>query len=145
MIRDYTDRCPGSSAGIIFLLFAVLPALLLIPTQILFPGPFSDLAVRFISIYAFVLQLLLLLHVERPILVMQPFLMGLAGLILSEILYTVSESAYETGMGPSGLMYLISSALVIIFGSELGSILAALPAYWLILAVRKLAAWIRYH
>ena len=144
MIRDFTDRRPVASGVAIFVLFFVAPGVFLLIMSLLLPGRGGDIAISIISVYAFVLEFLLLLQVERPALVAQPFLMALIGFIIAEIVYTVSQSSHAIGAGPGLFAVLFSDALITVLGSEVGSVLAALPAYWLFLGIRKLIEHIRY-
>ena len=131
MIREFTDRRPTASAVLLFVLFFVVPGLFLLIMSLLLPESGDGIAISVISVYAFVLAFILLVSVERPALI-------------AEIVYTVSESANPIGVGPGAIAFLVSNAVITILGSEVGSILAALPAYWLFLAVRKLVNHIRY-
>ena len=144
MIREFTDRRPTASAVLLFVLFFVVPGLFLLIMSLLLPESGDGIAISVISVYAFVLEFILLVSVERPALIGQPFIMALLGFIIAEIVYTVSESANPIGAGPGAIAFLVSNAVITILGSEVGSILAALPAYWLFLAVRKLVNHIRY-
>ena len=144
MVREFTDRRPVASGVLIFVLFFVVPGIFLLAMGMLLPSRGGDIAISVISVYAFVLEFILLLQVERPALVAQPFVMALLGFIIAEIVYTVSESANAIGAGPGLFAMLFSDALITVLGSEVGSVLAALPAYWLFLGVRKLVDHIRY-
>ncbi|MDE6107487.1 MAG: hypothetical protein K2F83_02285, partial [Oscillospiraceae bacterium] len=114
MINEFTDRRPKLSAALIVFLFTAVPgAFLLIAEQM--PG-MGENAAKIAFVYVLILQLILWLKVERPILNFLPFILALLGFIISEVVYTVSLSAAPIGAGPSPLAYVFSAALVTLFG-----------------------------
>ena len=136
MITEFTDRRPALSAVIIVLLFTLVPGAFVLIANIVSGGAWNGANIVFV--YALILQLILWLTVERPILIMLPFIMALLGLIVSEIVYTVSESMAPIGQGPSTLVLLFSSAAVTLFGAEAPGSIGGLLAYAVIVIVRKL-------
>ena len=136
MITEFTDRRPALSAVIIVLLFTLVPGALMLLTDIVSGGAWNPTAIVFV--YAMILQLILWLTVERPILIMLPFIMALLGLVASEIVYTVSESMTPIGQGPGAPALLFSSAAVILFGAEAPGSVGGLLIYAVIVIVRKL-------
>ena len=136
MITEFTDRRPALSAVMIVLLFTLVPGAFMLITDIVSGGTWNAAAIVFA--YALILQLILWLTVERPILIMLPFIMALLGFIVSEIVYTVSESMAPIGQGPSALVLLFSSAAINLFGTEAPGSIGGLLAYAVIVIVRKL-------
>ena len=136
MITEFTDRRPNLSAVIIVLLFTLVPGAFMLITNIVSGGTWNSTTAVFV--YALILQLILWLTVERPILIMLPFIMALLGLIVSEIVYTVSESMAPIGQGPSAIVLLFSSAVVTLFGAEAPGSIGGLLIYAVIAIVRKL-------
>ena len=136
MITEFTDRRPTLSAVIIILLFTLVPGAFMLITDIVSGGTWNSATTVFV--YALILQLILWLTVERPILIMLPFIMALLGLIVSEIFYTVSESMAPIGQGPSDPALLFYSAAVTLFGAEAPGSIGGLLIYAVIVIVRKL-------
>lgn len=136
MITEFTDRRPALSAGIVVLLFTLVPGAFMLITDIVSGGTWNCAAAVFV--YALILQLILWLTVERPILIMLPFIMALLGFIVSEVVYTVSEGMAPIGQGPSVPALLFSSAAVTLFGAEAPGSIGGLLAYAVIVIVRKL-------
>ena len=136
MITEFTDRRPALSALIIALLFTLVPGTFMFAVKSV-TGSGGD-AASAIFLYALVLQLILWLKVERPILIVMPFIMALIGFIVSEVVYTVSMSANPIGAGPSPFAFLFSSALVTLFGAEAAANVGGLLLYALIVIFRKL-------
>ena len=136
MITEFTDRRPTLSAVIIVLLFTLVPGAFMFITNIVSGGTWNSTTAVFV--YALILQLILWLTVERPILIMLPFIMALLGFIVSEIVYTVSMSMAPIGQGPSILAFLFSSAVVTLFGAEASGSIGGLLLYAVIVIVRKL-------
>ena len=136
MITEFTDRRPTLSAVIIALLFTLVPGVFMLVTDIISGGAWNPMAAVFV--YALILQLILWLTVERPILIMLPFIMALLGFIASEIVYTVSESMAPIGRGPSAPAFLFSSSMVALFGAEAPGSIGGLLIYAVIVIVRKL-------
>ena len=136
MITEFTDRRPTLSAVIIVLLFTLVPGAFMLITDIISGGTWNS--ATFIFVYALVIQLILWLTVERPILIMLPFIMALLGLIISEIVYTVSLSMAPVGRGPSALALFFSSAVVTLFGAEAPGSIGGLLIYAVIVVIRKL-------
>lgn len=136
MITEFTDRRPGLSGLIIALLVTVAPGLFLLASSLLSGGRFN--ADRAVLIYTFALQVLLWLKVERPILVMLPFMIALLGFVAVEILYTVAAGLRPPGMGPGMPIALLSGVLVQVFGIDAICFIAGMVAYGLIRLVKKL-------
>ena len=136
MITEFTDRRPTLSAVIIVLLFTLVPGAFMFITNIVSGGTWNSTIAVFV--YALILQLILWLTVERPILIMLPFIMALLGFIVSEIVYTVSMSMAPIGQGPGILAFLFSSAVVTLFGTEASGSIGGLLLYAVIVIVRKL-------
>ena len=136
MITEFTDRRPALSAVLIVLLFSLVPGTFMFIVKGA-TGSGGD-AAQIIFIYALVLQLILWLKVERPILIMLPFIMALLGFIISEIVYTVSEGMAPIGQGPSPLVFLFSSAVVTLFGAEAAGNVGGLLIYAVIVIFRKI-------
>ena len=136
MMTEFTDRRPALSAVIIVLLFTLVPGAFMLITDIVSGGTWNSTTAVFV--YALILQLILWLRVERPILIMLPFVMALLGLIVGEVVYTVSESMAPVGRGPGTLAFLFSSAAVTLFGAEAPGSIGGLLAYAVIVIVRKL-------
>ena len=109
MITEFTDHRPTLSAVIIVLLFTLVPGAFMLVTDIVSGGTWNSAAAVFV--YALILQLILWLTVESPILIMLPFIMALLGFIISEIVYTVSLSMAPIGQGPSTPILLFSNRL----------------------------------
>lgn len=142
MITEFTDRRPTLSAVMIVLLFTLVPGAFMLITDIVSGGTWNSAAIVFV--YALILQLILCLAVERPILTILPFILALLGLIVSEIVYTVSLSMAPIGQGPSALTFLFSSAVVAIFGAEASGSIGGLMIYVVIVIVRKLRELVAY-
>lgn len=135
MITDFTDRHPALSAVLITLLFTVVPGAFMLIAEYVFHG--GESSAKMVFIYALVLQVVLWLKVERPVLILLPFILALLGFIVSEVVYTVSLSSAPIGAGPSPLAFLFSSALVILFGAEGAGNVGGLLAYGIIVIARK--------
>lgn len=142
MISDFTDRRPALSAVLIALLYTVVPGAFLLIAEYL-PGG-GEFSAKIVFVYALVFQVILWLKVERPILVFFPFLMALLGFIISEIIYTVSLSMAPIGAGPSSLAFWVSSALVVLFGTEGTACIGGLLAYGVIVILKRLREFIVY-
>ena len=136
MITEFTDRRPALSAVLIVALFAVIPGVFMLLGEFVLAGKVN--APGLVFFYILALQLILWLKVERPILIMLPFIMALFGFVVSEIVYTVSLSANPIGTGPSVLALLFSSALVTLFGTVAAGCIGGLLLYAVILILRKL-------
>ena len=136
MITEFTDRRPALSAVMIVLLFTLVPGVFMLIADIVSGGTWNSATVVFV--YALILQLILWLTVERPILIMLPFIMALLGFIVSEVVYTISEGMAPIGRGPSAPVFLFSSAVVTLFGAEAPGSIGGLLAYAVIVIVRKL-------
>lgn len=134
MITDFTDRRPALSAVVILLLFTLVPGAILVAGEL--SG--GENAAKLAFVYILVLQVILWLKVERPILVMFPFILSLLGFIVSEIVYTVSMGMAPIGEGPSAPVLLFSSALVTIFGLVAAGSVGGLLAYGIMVIFRKL-------
>ncbi len=141
-LRDFTDRRPTLSAVIIFLLYTVASTALYLGLELLFGGAVNSAAVVFV--YALVIELALCLSVDRPILAFMPFLIMLCGFIASEIIYTVSMGMNAPGNGPGAAAFLISSAIVTVFGAEAAGILGAFLCFLAITVIKKLVSFIKY-
>lgn len=135
MITDFTDRRPALSAVLITLLYTAVPGAFLLAAGYASGGSWN--AEKIVVAYALVLQVILWRKVERPILILLPFLLALLGFIVSEIVYTVSLGSAPVGVGPGPLAFLFSSALVILFGSEAAGCVGGLLVYGLIVIAGK--------
>ena len=136
MIKEFTDRRPALSAGLIVALFTLVPGCVMLLAALLSGG--RENAAGFVLGYALLLQTLLWLKVERPILNLIPFLMSLLGLIVSEIVYTVSAGMRPVGTGPGTLAMLFSTAAVTLFGAEAAGSVGGLLLYVVISILKKL-------
>ena len=136
MITEFTDRRPALSAALIVALFAVIPGVFMLLGEFALAGKIN--APGLVFFYILVLQLILWLKVERPILIMLPFIMALIAFIVSEIVYTVSMSAAPIGQGPSYFAFLFSSVLVTLFGAEAAGNVGGLLLYAILLIGRKI-------
>ena len=136
MIRSFTDRKPGVSAALIAVFFFAVPGVLMFADDMLFRGALHMASVFFfLSIAA---QTVMIATVERPILVMEPFLLGLVCLIVSDVAYFVSESAAAPGTGPSAAVYIASAYGVSVGGGNAAAAVGALIVYFVLLAGRKI-------
>ena len=142
MITEFTDRRPALSALLIVLLFTLVPGVFMLIAGLVSGGEENFAGVVFV--YALVLQLILWLKVERPILIMLPFVMALVGFIISEVVYTLSMSANPIGAGPSLLAFLFSSAIVTLFGTVAAGNVGGLLLYALIVIFKKLRELVIY-
>ena len=124
MIREFSDFHPVFSGVIIFLLFTLVPGAFLLLIGPLLVGAVNG--ERIVLFYALALQLLICRNVERPALVMIPFISILAGFIISDVYYVISMGLRPPGTGPSIRAYLITTAIVSVFGSELGGVVGGL-------------------
>ena len=124
MLNYYTDRHPALSALIIAALFTVIPS-----AAMLFLGGFINMPVV-IFVYALVIQVVLWMTVERPILVFMPFILSL--------IYTVSESAAAPGAGVGQTAFVVSSLIVTVFGAESAASVGAIVCYGIISLARKI-------
>ncbi len=138
MIQDFSDRHPALSAVTIATLFSIVPGAFLVILDVLSGGTLNDIALKISFVYFFALELVLCFQVERPILWLLPFAMSLLGCIACEIIYTLSMGLQAPGVGPDPLGYLISSALIILFGCEAAAVVGALFCFGLISLVRSL-------
>ena len=134
MITDFADFHPRLSALIIVLLFTLIPGGFMLLTGLLFGDAVNTAKILFF--YALAIQLILSFKVERPILVMLPFVMMLGGFVVCEIVYTISLSMARPGAGPSAAAYFFSSAIITLFGSEITGVIAGLLIGGLISLVR---------
>ena len=142
MITEFTDRRPALSAVLIVALFAVIPGVFMLLGEFALAGKVN--APGLVFFYILVLQLILWLKVERPILIMLPFIMALISFIVSEVVYTVSMSANPIGTGPSLLAFLFSSAIVTLFGTVAAGTVGGLLLYALIVIFKKLRELVIY-
>ncbi len=140
-IRNFADRSPRICALIIFCLFTVVPAVFFVVSDAVSGGSFNSPIVIFL--FALAVEIVLWNCVERPILVFMPFLISLVGLILSEIVYTVSLGAALPGDGPSAAAFLISSVLTVVFGAEAASFIGSLVVFAAEAIVKKIVEFIR--
>ena len=135
MITDFTDRRPALSALLIVFLFTVVPGAFLF-----LGGLFGDggISTKIVFVYVLVLQVILWVKLDRPILVMTPFILSLLGFIVSEVVYTVSLSNAPVGAGPSFSALLFSSALVVLFGIVGVGSIGGLLVFGAIIILKKL-------
>ena len=136
MITKFTDRRPVLSTVLVVLLFTVIPAAFMLTAVLVSGGQENGAWIVFI--YALVLQVILWLKVERPILIILPFIMSLLGFIAAEIIYTISEGMAPVGQGPSPMVFLLSSAVVTLFGHVAAASIGGLLLYALIVIGKKL-------
>ena len=115
MIKEFTDRRPALSAGLIVALFTLVPGCVMLLAALLSGG--RENAAGFVLI---------------------PFLMSLLGLIVSEIVYTVSAGMRPVGTGPGALAMLFSTAAVTLFGAEAAGSVGGLLLYVVISILKKL-------
>lgn len=135
-LRDFTEWHPALAGWIEAALFTVVPGVFMLLSGIISSGEFnSALAV---VIYAFVLQMILWIFVERMWLVWLPFIIVLGGFIVSEIVYTVSLSMNLPGEGPGMFGMIFSTAVVSVLGAEAGGIVGAIFVNLIAAGVKKL-------
>ena len=72
MIQDFAYRKPAAAGVVIFGIFFVIPGILIAAMNLLFPEQGVEMGIRILSVYAFVLELVLLFNVDSPIMVMEP-------------------------------------------------------------------------
>lgn len=142
MIRSFTDRRPGLSGVLIVAVLFVLPVCLMVVDDFILMGALHVAAVFFY--FSIAAQTVLFMTVERPVLAAEPFVLGLIGLCVGEILYAVSESAVGPGAGPGVLAYFTSSYLIAVCGGNAAAAVGALILYFLILAGRKIYEHFKY-
>lgn len=142
MIRSFTNRRPGLSALLIAVGLFPLPAFFMILDDFVLRGALHAAAVFFYLSIA--VQTVFFLTVERPVLVAEPFIIGLIGLCAGEILYAVSESAAGPGAGPSVLAYFTSSYLIAVCGGNAAAAVGALILYFFIFIGRKIHEHFKY-
>ena len=136
MIKEFTDRRPALSALLVVALFTVVPGGVMCLAAALSGG--RENAAGFVLVYTLLLQTLLWLKVERPILNLIPFVMSLLGLIVSEIVYTVSLSMTPVGVGPDAMAMLFSAGLVTLFGAEAAGSVGGMILYVGLAVLKKL-------
>ena len=136
MINYFTDRHPALSAIIIAVLFTVVPSATMLAVDTATGGTVNMPVVIFL--YALVIQVILWMNVERPILVFMPFIISLIGFIVAELIYTVSESTALPGAGADPVTYVASSVIVTVFGAESAASVGAIICYGIILLGRKI-------
>ena len=134
MITEFTDRRPALSAVLIVLLFTVVPGAFLLVGERL-PG-IGENAGNIVFVYMLILQVILWMKVERPILNVLPLILSFIGFIISEIVYTVSMGMAPIGVGPSPLVYVFSAALVTLFGIVAAASIGGLLLYGVIAIVK---------
>ena len=142
MIAEFTERRPVLSTVLVVLLFTVVPGAFMLIAALVSGGEFNSAGVVFV--YALILQLILWLKVERPILIILPFIMALLGFIVSEIVYTVSQGMNPVGQGPGVFALLFSSAVVTLFGAEGAGNVGGLILYAIIVIIKKVRELIVY-
>lgn len=136
VLHEFADRHPTLSAVIVAALFTVVPGALMFLMKALSGSGGNAGTILFL--YALALELFLCLKMEHPILFMLPFAIVLIGFIVCEVVYTVSESMNPPGVGPSALVFLLSSAVVTLFGAEAAGIVGGLLAWPVISLLRKI-------
>lgn len=142
MIRSFTDRRPFASALLIMAFLFFVPMALMAADDMLLFGALHAASLFFY--FSLAVQVTMLLTVERPVLIAEPFIIGLIGLSAGEILYAVSESAASPGYGPSPLAYYVSSYLIAISGGNAAAAVGAVILYILILIGRKIYEHFKY-
>lgn len=135
-IRDFTDWHPVPSGIIIALLFTVVPGVFMLAADIISGGAFNSALV--VVIYAFALQFILWLYVERMSLVWEPFAILLIGFVIAEVIYTVSIGSSDPTSAFCLMCSLISTAIIDVLGAEAGGIVGALLVYLIFIGIRKL-------
>ena len=141
MITKFTDRRPVLSTVLVVLLLTVVPGAFMIGASMVTGEANSGTGVVFV--YALILQFIMWLKVERPILIVLPFIMSLIGLIVSEILYTVGRGVVPIGMGPSLPIRVLASEVVGLSGHVAAASIGALILYSIIVIFRKVREVIR--
>lgn len=140
-IRDFADRSPRLSAVIIFCLFTVIPTAFSILADIFSQGSLNSPMIIFL--FALAVEFILWNCVERPILVFMPFLISLVGLILAEIVYSVSLGVAGPGGGPSATAFWLSSVMTVVFGAEAAAFVGSLALFGLEKIIVKIVDFIR--
>ncbi len=142
MIKSFTDRRPGVSAALIAVFFFAVPGVLMFADDMLFRGALHMASVFFfLSLAA---QTVMMAAVERPILIMEPFLLGLALLVVADVAYYASMAAGAPGAGPSYAVYVASAYGVSVGGGNAAAAVGALILHFLILAGRKIYEHFKY-
>ena len=141
MITEFTNRRPVLSTVLVVLLFTLVPWAYMVGASIATGGASSGTGVVFI--YALILQFIMWLKVERPILIVLPFIMSLIGLIVSEIAYAVGRGIVPIGMGPSLPIRVLASEVVGLSGHVAAASIGALILYSIIVIFKKLRELIR--
>lgn len=142
MIREFTDRHPGASAALIAAGLYLVPGVLMFLDDMLLRGRLHAASLFFF--FSLAVQTAMFLTVGRPILAVEPFILGLVGLCAGEILYALSESVAAPGMGPSPGAYLISSYLIAVSGGNAAAAVGALVLFLILLLGRKVYERIKY-
>lgn len=142
MIRSFTDRRPGICAVLIGVFLFLVPGALMFVDDMFLTGALHIASLFFF--FTLAVQLVMMLTVERPVLVAEPFIIGLMGLCAGEVLFAVSESAAAPGAGPSLWAYLVSSYLIAICGGNAAAAVGALILFIFILIGRKIFEYFRY-
>ena len=142
MIRSFTDRRPGVSALLIGVFLFLLPGALMFVDDMFLTGTLHIASIFFY--FTLAVQLVMMLTVERPVLIAEPFIIGLLGLCVGEVLFAVSRSAAVPGAGPSLWVYLTSSYLIAICGGNAAAGVGALILFFFIFIGRKICEHFRY-
>ena len=135
MITEFTNRRPVLSTVLVVLLFFLVPGAFMVGASIATGGASSGTGVIFI--YALILQFILWLKVERPILIVLPFILSLIGLVVSEIVYAVGRSVFSVGLGPGPYIHLFVSGAVGLTGHVAAASVGGLILYSLVVIFRK--------
>lgn len=141
MIRDFTDRRPGLSAIYIAAGLFLIPAPLLFLDNIILGGILHVAAILFYL--SLIVQTVMFFTVERPILIGEPFIIGLVGLCAGEIMYAIGRSVVAPDATVSPVTYFISSYLIAVCGANASAAIGALIIYIFICIVRKIVDFIK--
>ena len=134
MIKDFVDRHTALSTVLIVLFTSAVPGALTYCNTMLFGGTFP--IARVIFALVFILDVIIWLTVERPILAVLPFLVGLFGVVACEMFY-IMVSGLKMGWAARWPGELVSLG-VAVFGPVITAAACALMAYVAISAVRAI-------
>lgn len=132
----FTESHPKLTALIIAALMIPVPGIWSVATYFFF-GPDFNSALP-IVVYTAAIQLLLCRFVERFIFVLQPFLMAISGVALSNVTYAIALTGMNGDYGFGAIFYFISAMAVTLFGAEFIGVVFGTAAYWIYLLGRKI-------
>ncbi len=141
MIRDFTDRRPGLSAIYIAAGLFIIPAPLLFVDNMVLDGVLHIASILFYL--SLIVQTVMFFTVDRPILIAEPFIIGLVGLCAGEILFALGRSVVAPDAAVSPAAYFISSYLIAVCGANASAAIGALIIYILACIVRKIVDFIK--